>query len=116
VSEVERVRQGVAALEAADWEQFGALMTASGRSSATKYEISHHQVERLVGDLLAMPGVRGARMMGGGEGGPALALLHRDAVTGVADALTAGYFTEFPSSSGRDRFQVCVFGEGARKG
>lgn len=116
VSEVERVRQGVAALEAADWEQFGALMTASGRSSATNYEISHHQVERLVDDLLAMPGVQGARMMGGGEGGPALALLRRDAVTGVADALAAGYFTEFPSSSVRDRFQVCVFGEGARKG
>lgn len=115
VSEVERVRQGVKALDAADWEHFGALMTASGRSSATNYEISHPQVERLVDDLLAMPGVLGARMMGGGEGGPALALLRRGAVSRVAESLDAGYFREFPSSSVPDRFQVCVFGEGARK-
>lgn len=113
VSEVERVRQGVIALDAADWERFGALMTASGRSSAVNYEISHPRVERLVGDLLALPGVLGARMMGGGEGGPALALLRRDAVASVGDALGNGYFREFPSSETRDRFQVCVFGEGA---
>jgi len=115
VSEVHRVRQGVSALEAGEWERFGVLMTASGRSSAANYEISHPQVERLVDDLLAMPGVLGARMMGGGEGGPALALLHGNAVAEVADTLDAGYFSEFPSSPGGGRFQVCVFGEGARK-
>jgi galactokinase len=115
VSEVERVRQGVDAVEGADWKRFGSLMTASGRSSATSYDISHPRVEELVADLVATPGVCGARMMGGGEGGPALALLHRDVIDDVADALERGYFARYPSSPVRDRFQVCVFGEGARK-
>lgn len=115
VSEVERVRQGIDAIERADWDRFGSLMTASGRSSATSYEISHPRVEELVADLVAMPGVCGARMMGGGEGGPALALLRRDVVNQVTGALEHGYFARYPSSPVRDRFQVCVFGKGARK-
>lgn len=115
VSEVERVREGVGALETEDWERFGELMTASGRSSATVYDISHPRVEELVGDLRALPGVLGARMMGGGEGGPALALLRRDAVDDVATSLGKGYFSRYASDSVTDRFQVCVFGVGARK-
>ncbi len=115
VSEVQRVRIGIGAVEAADWKHFGALMTESGRSSAASYDISHPRVEELVADLVAMPGVLGARMMGGGEGGPALALLQRDAVEDVTDALQQGFFTRFRSSPVRDRFQVCVFGQGAQK-
>lgn len=114
VSEVERVRQGIEAVEAAQWKRFGELMTASGRSSATDYDISHPRVEELVADLRAHPGVLGARMMGGGEGGPALSLLHRDAVDGVAAALGEGFFDRYPSDNRGDRFQVCRFGEGAR--
>lgn len=114
VSEVERVREGVEVVEAGNWERFGGLMTASGRSSATDYDISHTRVEELVGELRALPGVLGARMMGGGEGGPALALLHRDAVDDVAAALGEGFFSRYASGSVTDRFQVCVFGDGAR--
>lgn len=115
VSEIERVREGIDAVEEQDWSRFGALMTASGRSSAINYDISHPRVEELVAELNAMPGVLGARMMGGGEGGPALALVHHDAVEDVAAALGKGFFARYPSSPAADRFQVCVFGEGARK-
>lgn len=115
VSEVDRVREGVIAIEAADWERFGELMSLSGRSSATDYDISHPRVEELVADLRTLPGVLGARMMGGGEGGPALALLRRNAVGDVAESLGRGFFARFPSESGSDRFQVCTFGEGARR-
>lgn len=114
VSEVARVREGIGAVDGEDWERFGELMTASGRSSATDYDISHPRVEELVADLLALPGVLGARMMGGGEGGPALSLLHRDAVDDVVSALGSGFFARYPSDTEGDRFQVCVFGEGAR--
>ena len=62
---------------AGDWTRFGQLMTASGRSSATLYEISHPRVEELVAEALTVEGVLGARMMGGGEGGAALILLAR---------------------------------------
>jgi galactokinase len=59
VSETVRVDEGEAALRAADWRAFGALMTASGRSSATDYAISHPQVEELVGEVLRVNGVLG---------------------------------------------------------
>lgn len=113
VNEVQRVRDGVQAIEASDWPRFGELMTASGRSSAGDYEVSHPTVEELVARLNEQPGVLGARMMGGGEGGPALALLRRDAVESVRKALAKRFFTPRgidPTSA----FEVCAFGPGAR--
>ncbi len=112
VSEVARVRQGVEAVEASDWERFGHLMTASGRSSATDYEISHPVVEELVAELLKQPGVLGARMMGGGEGGPALALLDRECVPAVRAAIAASFFNRHAMDP-EQAFEVCAFGPGA---
>ena len=114
VSEVERVRQGVAAIETSDWRTFGRLMSASGRSSAEQYEISHPLVEELVSDLRDMPGVAGARMMGGGEGGPALALIESRAVEKVRSTLADGYYSRHADRSASDALQVCGFGPGAR--
>lgn len=114
VTEVARVREGIVAVEASDWAAFGRLMTASGRSSATDYAISDPRVEDLVAELNAMPGVLGARMMGGGEGGPALALIERTQADAIGAALADGYFATHPSRTPADeRFQVCVFGPGA---
>jgi len=114
VTEVQRVREGIAAVDASDWKTFGRLMTASGRSSATDYAISDPRVEQLVADLNALPGVLGARMMGGGEGGPALALIERAQADAIGAALAEGYFAANPSQTPADeRFQVCVFGPGA---
>lgn len=112
VSEIARVREGVEAVEASDWQRFGALMTASGRSSATDYEISHPVVEELVADLLKQPGVLGARMMGGGEGGPALALLDREYVPAVRAAIAASFFDRHGMDP-EQAFEVCAFGPGA---
>lgn len=112
VSETARVRAGVEAITARDWEQFGELMTASGQSSATSYDISHPVVEELVGELNALPGVLGARMMGGGEGGPALALVNASAASDLREALGRGFFHRHnvnPATS----FEACAFGPGA---
>lgn len=111
-SETERVRQGVDAIQQRDWVRFGELMTASGRSSANNYEISHPAVEELVAELNALPGVLGARMMGGGEGGPALALIETSAAQEIQDALAQGFFKRHdlePDTA----FEVCTFGPGA---
>jgi galactokinase len=78
VSEVQRVRDGEEALLGKDWNHFGRLMSESGRSSAVDYEISHEVVEVLVQRLNETPGVLGARMMGGGEGGSLIALIEPD--------------------------------------
>ncbi len=113
VGEVARVRSGVDAVNAGDWTTFGRLMTESGRSSNENYDISHPLVEALVAELLELDGVLGARMMGGGEGGPALALIHRDALPDIAAALNRGYFATHPSHLSGARLQVCAFGPGA---
>lgn len=112
VTEVDRVGQGIDALNQQDWHRFGSLMTASGRSSSTDYDISHPAVEELVGELKEQPGVLGARMMGGGEGGPALALLHREAVEPVRKALASSFFTRHGLDP-KQAFEVCAFGPGA---
>ncbi len=114
VSEVDRVRLGMDAVKSADWNAFGRLMTESGQSSNRNYEISHPNVEELVDELAGIDGVAGARMMGGGEGGPALALIHRDALPAVSAALERGFFQRNPSHLHGERLQVCSFGPGAR--
>jgi len=114
VTEVRRVRAGIAAVETSDWVAFGRLMTASGHSSATDYAISDPRVEDLVAEMNALPGVLGARMMGGGEGGPALALIERARAEAIGEALAGGFFARNPSATPEaERFQVCVFGPGA---
>jgi galactokinase len=113
VTEQGRVKRGVTAIASGNWQAFGALMSASGQSSAGDYEISHPVVEELVADLIAMPGVLGARMMGGGEGGPALALIDGDAVSDVESALNRGFYQRHPVNEPGGAFQVCRFGPGA---
>lgn len=114
VTETRRVREAQGLVTEGDWEAFGRLMNASGDSSATDYEISHPVVEELVAALREMDGVLGARMMGGGEGGPALVLLRKDAVSSVASALDETFYRAHPVRN-KAPFQVCSFGPGARR-
>ncbi len=108
VTEVARVEHGIAAMRAGDWVTFGALMTASGRSSAGDYEISHPRVEELVTEALTLDGVLGARMMGGGEGGSVLILLPRSRVEALIRQLYDRYYTRH-GLAGRPHL-VHVFG------
>jgi galactokinase len=105
VTECARVKMGYEALEKADWEMFGELMTESGRSSATDYEISHPMVEELVAHALDVEGVVGARMMGGGEGGTALILIRKSAIPKLERLLTERYYNAHGVEPGIHVFQ-----------
>jgi galactokinase len=113
VEETERVARGRTAVIEADWETFGQLMTESGRSSARLYEISHPEVEELVAVALQQPGVLGARMMGGGEGGAVLALLRRDQVDTFAEGLRAGFYRKRGRANEAGLIHICSFAPGA---
>ena len=115
VSETSRVAAGVDALTGGDWPTFGRLMTASGRSSAADYDVSHPRVEQLVAATLAVDGVLGARMMGGGGGGTALALLRRHRLAALERALRAGYYAEFGMADKQGLVQPCVVSTGATR-
>lgn len=113
VSETDRVRRGKVAVQQNDWQLFGRLMTESGRSSATDYQISHPRVEELVAEAGRRSGVLGARMMGGGEGGTALILLGRDQVDSLELVLRSGYYARYGMADRDDLIHVCAFSEGA---
>src|SRR5215207_4679052 len=113
VEETARVAEGRAAMVAGDWTRFGHLMSASGRSSATLYEISHPRVEELVAEALSVEGTLGARMMGGGEGGAVLVLISRDAVPQLEEMLRSGYYARYSMADGDGLIHICAFAPGA---
>lgn len=75
VTENQRVREMVAALEENEGIEAGRLLTASHRSLADEYEVSTPALDALVARLCDLPGVFGARMTGAGFGGCVVALV-----------------------------------------
>lgn len=114
VTESTRVVEAEDAVRAQDWARFSELMDASGRSSATDYDISHPVVEALVAHIRKQPGVLGARMMGGGNGGPALVLLEQESLDVVRESL-ATFYVDHPISHPNRAFYACRFGPGAHR-
>ena len=74
VSENQRVRDFAAAIASGDLRAAGALMVASHNSLRDLYLTSTPVMDAAVEQLIAMPGVYGARMTGGGFGGCVVAL------------------------------------------
>lgn len=75
VSENQRVRDFVAALDAGDLTSCGALLAEGHRSLSEDFEVSTPIVDEIQARVSAMPGVYGARMVGGGFGGSLVALV-----------------------------------------
>jgi galactokinase len=86
VTECDRVRWFVEALRADDRDEAGRLMVASHRSLADDFEVSTARLDQLVDDLVARPGVHGARLTGAGFGGCVVAI----AEAGALDPATLG--------------------------
>jgi galactokinase len=113
VTETARVESAIDALGQRDWSHIGQLMTASGESSSRDYQISHPAVDEIVRISLEVDGVLGARMMGGGEGGAALALIRQDALNDLHSRLERRYFAVRGLGSLEPRIVPCVFAPGA---
>lgn len=75
ISENARVMSGIAFLRAGDLATFGRLMNLSHESLRDDYEVSIEALDVMVELAQAAPGTLGARMMGAGFGGCALALV-----------------------------------------
>jgi galactokinase/CTP:molybdopterin cytidylyltransferase MocA len=76
----------------------GRLLDESHESLRDLYGVSTHEVESLVRIIRSDPGVRGARLMGGGFGGNVLALTDEESLP----ALKARVQSEFYAPRGRD--------------
>jgi galactokinase len=82
ISENERVLAFAAALRAGDLATAGRLMVASHTSLRDDYEVSTPVLDDLVAELVATPGVFGARLTGAGFGGCVVALTRPGALRG----------------------------------
>jgi galactokinase len=95
VTENQRVIDFVAASRTGDLAEMGRLLVASHRSLQRDYEVSCEELDFLVDTALAIPGIFGARMMGGGFGGCTVNLIDPAAVDAFTAAVGAAYQTKF---------------------
>lgn len=89
-SEIARVRDVVAVLDAGRPEDIGAYLTASHESLREDFEVSCAELDVAV-DAALSAGALGARMTGGGFGGSAIALVRAEDVEAVTDRVQASY-------------------------
>jgi len=94
LSENERVRQVAYKLKGKNLKAVGELLTQSHISLRDDYEVSCEELDWLVDAALAVTGVYGARMTGGGFGGCAIVLLKRKSVDAYKKSLD-GYRARF---------------------
>lgn len=96
VTEIARVEDFVALLDAGRVAEVGPLMDASHASLRDDYEVSCAELDLAV-SVARANGALGARMTGGGFGGSAIALVEADGVeriaSAIADAFGAAGFT-----------------------
>ena len=91
VEENARVLDAVAALEARDVASAGRLLSASHASLRDLYEVSSPELDALVEIAETVPGVLGARLTGAGFGGCTIALVRREAVGRLTQAILESY-------------------------
>jgi galactokinase len=74
IEERERVDEGIACLDRNDLKGLGALMTESHASLRDLYRCSHPTLDGIVHEIIRVPGVFGAKLVGAGWGGCVVAL------------------------------------------
>lgn len=93
VTEIARVRQVEALLDAGEVEQVGPVLTAAHTSLRDDYEVSCPELDLAVETAVAA-GALGGRMVGGGFGGCIIALVRTDEAADVAAAVTRAFLAQ----------------------
>lgn len=97
VREIGRVRAAVAALSRGDLGSLGRLVSDSHRSLRDDFEVSVPELDAIVEAALALRGVLGARMIGGGFGGFALVVVERAHAAAACAAFAPRAFVARPA-------------------
>ncbi|KRL56579.1 galactokinase [Furfurilactobacillus rossiae DSM 15814] len=95
VFENQRTIDAKQALDDHDLKTFGHLVSASHISLQYDYEVSVPELDTLVDTAWAQDGVLGARIIGGGFGGCAIAIVSRDQVDHVKEVVGDTYLKRF---------------------
>ncbi|WPC20269.1 galactokinase [Pediococcus inopinatus] len=91
VFENQRVGEAVTALQTKDLAKFGRLVNASHVSLQYDFEVTGKELDTLVHTAWEQDGVLGARMIGGGYGGCAIALVQKSAVKTFEERVGRNY-------------------------
>jgi galactokinase len=91
ITEIERTRRAVTALERDDIAAFGQLMNASYKSARDDYGSSTPALDAMWQAAVQQPGCYGARYGGGGGGGTIVTLVEAGAVQDFIAQATAAY-------------------------
>lgn len=110
LTENARVHEFAAALRRGDPATLGAVASAGHASLRDDYEVSCVELNAMVESFMAAPGVFGARMVGGGFGGSAIALVDP---AQVKDIIAAAAKTYREKADREGRFYVATAGDGA---
>jgi len=112
VTEIQRVKDAVAALRSNDFVTLGRLINESHFSLRDDYTVSCPELDAAV-DASLSAGALGSRMVGGGFGGSAIALIKADQINAVKEAIKSAYadkgfkaprfFTSLPSAGASAR-------------
>lgn len=91
VYECARTVEACKKLRSGDLISFGRLMDASHESLRDLFAVSCRELDTLVSEAQACPGVLGARMTGAGFGGCAVAIVKKDDLDQVCEKVDAAY-------------------------
>jgi galactokinase len=104
IAEDERVLQAAQLLEQGNVEALGPLLWQSHAGLRDEYEVSCVELDTLVEIAHQVPGVLGARMLGGGFGGCTINLVRNEAVEPLSRAVEEQY----PARTGRQAsIEIC---------
>ena len=91
LSENARVLEAVEVMAQGDWTRFGVLLGESHASLRDDYEVSCRELDVMCELAERHAGCLGARMVGAGFGGCAMAAVRRDATAGFAETVGEAY-------------------------
>lgn len=112
VSEMGRVGEAVRALRGGDFAAFGRCLDASHASSVRDLMVSCDELDEITAAARACPDVFGARLVGAGFGGCAIALVRPGCAAAVEPAIAERYRARFDLEP---RFEVLHAGPGPRE-
>jgi galactokinase len=113
IAEDARVLETVTLLEAGDMERVGQFLWRSHEGLRDDYQVSCFELDTLVEIAGHVPGVLGARMLGGGFGGCTINLVRND----VIDALQQAVQDHYPRLTGRQAaIDICRAADGPASG
>jgi galactokinase len=112
ISENGRVIEAVSVLKKNNISRFGELMNHSHDSLKDDYEVTGYELDTLVYEGRALPGVTGSRMTGAGFGGCTVSIVNKESVQAFISDLGSIYYKK---TGLKPDFYLPEIGDGAGK-